>query len=55
MKADIILSISNLLVGEIGGLDGEAFDVHADGLQRIIFQRGGMHQLHANVATTITL
>lgn len=50
------MSISNLLVSEIGGnFDESVFDVHFDGLVRIIFQRGGISKLHASVATTITL
>jgi hypothetical protein len=51
----MILSISTLLVSEIGGFDEEAFDVHSEGLLRIIFQRGGIDKLHASVATAITL
>ncbi|KAF2832365.1 hypothetical protein CC86DRAFT_442635 [Ophiobolus disseminans] len=50
-----ILGIANLLVSEIGGSDDEAFDVHSDGLIRVIWQRGGIIQLHASIATTITL
>jgi hypothetical protein len=50
-----ILSIFQLLISEIGGFDEDVFDVHSEGLIRIISQRGGISQLLASVATSITL
>ncbi|KAH8723409.1 hypothetical protein GQ44DRAFT_741037 [Phaeosphaeriaceae sp. PMI808] len=51
-----ILSISNLLVSGIGGsFDDEVFDVHSQGLMRIVSQRGGISNLHQHIATNITL
>jgi hypothetical protein len=49
----MILSVSTLLVSEIGGFDEEAFNVHSEGLLRIIFQRGGIDKLHASVANVL--
>ncbi|KAL5423997.1 hypothetical protein PMIN04_003455 [Paraphaeosphaeria minitans] len=40
-----ILSIVNLLVGEIGGQNEDVFDVHQEGLVRIVQQRGGIANL----------
>jgi hypothetical protein len=49
------MTISNLLVGEIGRSDQDDFDVHAGGLVRVILQRGGVGGLHESIATTVTL
>ncbi|KAF2006004.1 hypothetical protein P154DRAFT_530286 [Amniculicola lignicola CBS 123094] len=43
-----ILSILHLLTSEVGGFDEEAFDVHQDGLIRIVHQRGGISHLGHN-------
>lgn len=40
-----ILSILNLLVSEIGGQNEDVFDVHQEGLVRIVQQRGGIANL----------
>ena len=40
-----IVSILHLLVSEIGGFDEDVFDVHMQGVLRIIHQRGGVGQL----------
>lgn len=40
-----ILSIVHLLVSEIGGQDEDVFDVHQEGLVRIVQQRGGIANL----------
>ncbi|KAK7185682.1 hypothetical protein DPSP01_007445 [Paraphaeosphaeria sporulosa] len=40
-----ILSIVNLLVSEIGGQNEDVFDVHQEGLVRIVQQRGGIANL----------
>ncbi|KAL1610067.1 hypothetical protein SLS60_001732 [Paraconiothyrium brasiliense] len=40
-----ILSITNLLVSEIGGQNEDVFDVHQEGLVRIVQQRGGIANL----------
>jgi hypothetical protein len=47
-----ILSILHLLVVEIGGQNEDVFDVHQDGLVRIVYQRGGITNLglHGNIA-----
>jgi hypothetical protein len=50
-----ILSIANLLISEVGSFDENVFDVHAEGLTRIILQRGGIGQLNDRLATIITL
>jgi hypothetical protein len=50
-----ILTISNLLVSEIGGFDDDVFDVHVEGLVKIVDQRNGISELHESIATTITL
>jgi hypothetical protein len=50
-----ILSIANLLISEVGSCDENVFDVHAEGLTRMVLQRGGISQLHDRLATTITL
>ncbi|KAH7093742.1 hypothetical protein FB567DRAFT_179896 [Paraphoma chrysanthemicola] len=50
-----ILSIVQLLISEIGGCDDDIFEVHSEGLIRIISQRGGICQLLPNVATNTTL
>jgi hypothetical protein len=49
------VGISNLLVSEIGGLEEGVFDVHSEGLERIIYQRGGISKLHERLATTTIL
>ncbi|KAF2683085.1 hypothetical protein K458DRAFT_50432 [Lentithecium fluviatile CBS 122367] len=48
-----ILSILHLLVSEIGGQNEDVFDVHQDGLVRIVNQRGGIANLglQGNIAT----
>jgi hypothetical protein len=43
-----VLSILHLLVSEIGGFDEDVFDVHQQGLVRIIHQRGGLTNLGMN-------
>ncbi|KAF2030229.1 hypothetical protein EK21DRAFT_65923 [Setomelanomma holmii] len=50
-----ILSITNLLVSEIGTFGEEVFEVHLEGLIRIVSQRGGIGQLHTSIATTVIL
>jgi hypothetical protein len=50
-----ILSILHLLMGEIGGFNEAAFDVHQEGLMRIIHQRGGLDKLPSRVAASVTL
>lgn len=52
-----IISILHLLISEIGGHDEDVFDVHQDGLVRIIHQRGGIANLglHGNIATFLIL
>lgn len=51
-----ILSILNLLVSEIGGSDEDIFDVHQQGLVRIIHQRGGLSNLgHGSIATFLII
>lgn len=50
-----ILSICNLLVSGIGGFDEDVFDVHSEGLVRIILHRGGLSKLPENLAKTITM
>ncbi|KAF1848922.1 uncharacterized protein K460DRAFT_404184 [Cucurbitaria berberidis CBS 394.84] len=40
-----IVSILHLLVSEIGGFDEDVFDVHMQGVMRIIHQRGGVSQV----------
>ncbi|KAF2871522.1 hypothetical protein BDV95DRAFT_628708 [Massariosphaeria phaeospora] len=52
-----ILSILYLLVSEVGGFDEDVFDVHYDGLVRIIHQRGGIGNLglHGSIATFMTV
>jgi hypothetical protein len=49
------VGITNLLVSEIGGLEEDVFDVHSRGLERIIYQRGGIGKLHERLATTTIL
>ncbi|KAF2110852.1 hypothetical protein BDV96DRAFT_192468 [Lophiotrema nucula] len=53
----IILSILYLLVSEIGGFDEDVFDVHQQGLVRIIHQRGGIGNLGqgGDIATFLIL
>jgi hypothetical protein len=48
-----ILSILHLLVSEIGGQDEDVFDVHQDGLVRMVYQRGGIAHLglHGKIAS----
>jgi hypothetical protein len=50
-----MLSILHLLMSEVGGFDEATFDVHLEGLVRIIFQRGGLGELPDRVAASITL
>lgn len=40
-----VISILHLLISEVGGYDEDAFDVHQEGLIRIIHQRGGLTNL----------
>jgi hypothetical protein len=49
------VSISNLLISEISVSEEDAFDVHLEGLERIIYQRGGIAMLHERLAITTTL
>ncbi|KAF2707896.1 hypothetical protein K504DRAFT_383318 [Pleomassaria siparia CBS 279.74] len=52
----IILSILHLLVSEFGGFDEDVFDVHQQGLVRIIHQRGGLNSLgHGGIATFLII
>ncbi|KAF2249697.1 hypothetical protein BU26DRAFT_425137, partial [Trematosphaeria pertusa] len=48
-----VISILHLLVSEISGHDEDVFDVHQDGLIRIVEQRGGITSLglHGSIAT----
>ncbi|KAJ4299166.1 hypothetical protein N0V90_004410 [Kalmusia sp. IMI 367209] len=48
-----IISIVNLLVSEVGGQNEDVFDVHQEGLVRIVQQRGGIANLGRdyNIAT----
>ncbi|KAF2475547.1 uncharacterized protein BDR25DRAFT_103577 [Lindgomyces ingoldianus] len=52
-----ILSILHLLISECGGFDEDVFDVHQEGLVRIIYQRGGIGNLGMNgkIAAFMTL
>ncbi|CAO2650122.1 Nn.00g014140.m01.CDS01 [Neocucurbitaria sp. VM-36] len=50
-----IVSILHLLVSEIGSTDEDVFDVHMQGVLRIVDQRGGMTELSATIATFISL
>ncbi|KAF2737435.1 hypothetical protein EJ04DRAFT_533033 [Polyplosphaeria fusca] len=52
-----IISILYLLISEIGGFDDDVFDVHQEGLVRIIQQRGGINHLGqgGNIATFLIL
>ena len=40
-----ILTILHLLMSEVGGVDDNVFDVHHEGLIRIVQQRGGIERL----------
>jgi hypothetical protein len=50
-----ILSILHLLMSELGGFDETAFDVHQEGLMRILHQRGGLGSLSSRIASCVTL
>lgn len=50
-----ILGILHLLMSELGGFDETAFDVHQEGLLRILHQRGGLNTLPGRIASSITL
>ncbi|KAF2186356.1 hypothetical protein K469DRAFT_573713 [Zopfia rhizophila CBS 207.26] len=52
-----ILSVLHLLISEVGGFDEDVFDVHQEGLVRIVHQRGGINNLGLNgaIATFLTL
>jgi hypothetical protein len=50
-----ILSILHLLMSELGGFDETAFDVHQEGLMRILHQRGGLDTLPGRIASSVTL
>jgi two-component sensor histidine kinase len=51
------LSILHLLVSETGGFDEEVFDVHLEGLVRIVHQRGGLENLgiYGRLASFLTV
>jgi hypothetical protein len=50
-----IITIVHLLVSEIGSGTEESFDVHLDGIVRIVEQRGGLHRLGLDGLTAIVL
>jgi hypothetical protein len=50
-----ILSIAHLLISEVGSFNEDIFDVHSQGLTRILEQRGGISQLDDKLAATFTL
>jgi hypothetical protein len=50
-----IISILHLLVSEIGGQNEDVFDVHLEGLMRIIHERGGLTDLGPDDSISTTL
>jgi len=52
-----ILSILHLLMSEVGGFQEDVFNMHQDGLFRIIHQRGGINALGLNgdLSSVVTL
>ncbi|KAF2020236.1 hypothetical protein BU24DRAFT_135781 [Aaosphaeria arxii CBS 175.79] len=51
----MILSILHLLISEIGGSDEDVFNMHFDGLVRIVHQRGGVANLGARISAFLTI
>lgn len=51
------LSILHLLISEIGGSDEDVFNVHYEGLARMVYQRGGLPNfgLDGCVATLLAM
>ncbi len=50
-----ILSMLHLLIGEVGGSEERTYDVHMQGVLRIIHQLGGLDSIVPTVATFTSL
>lgn len=50
-----IITIIHLIVSEMGAGTEETFDVHLDGMVRIVEQRGGLHRLGLQGLTALLL